>query len=250
MRTAPNTCHGLTTPLFALLLLLFCCESDLEHSAAQDARWLRRIERRWEGNLGGRPFALTFCEDRWANARIARQEEGCAVDHLVRSEWQGNVWSSAARGCGGCELDVIALVRAHVTTADGLAHAIDGQLTLGSAYDGDLDDNGFAFDCRHFSSNSGWEDGRAPEVADATAPGMRHSEGMSEAAVDLVRPRSAGEGAAPSCETLAGVEILANGALSIRGEVLRALGYASVNVPLLYVFPSTSAGAECGSGER
>lgn len=227
MRTASTTCHGLTTPLFVVLLAIFCCESNLEHSPSQDARWLRWIERRWEGNLGGREFALTFCEDRRAIEHSRHLEDGCEIDHLVSSDWKGGSEGSTARGCGGCELDVIALVNTLVTTADGRTHAIiDGQLTLGTARDSDLSDNDFAFGCRAFATPSDWDD----ELAAAA-----ESDGII------------GEGAAPGCELLSSIEILPNRALSIRGEVLRALGYGSVNVPLLHLSPSESASEACAA---
>lgn len=248
MRTASATCHGLTTPLFAILLLLFCCEADLEHSADQDARWLRQIERRWEGNLSGKAFSLTFCEDRRAIVQGEFLEDGCEIDHLVRSDWRGRAGRAAARGCGGCELDVVVLVNALVTTADGQTHAvIDGQLTLGSARDGDLDDNAFTFGCRQSAAASDGDGDLEVDVADADTPNLRGTGALEREAPALASPWHAFGESDRGCDLLAAVEILPSGALSIRGEVLRALGYASVNVPLLHLFPSTSARAECSA---
>ncbi|MBQ4334089.1 MAG: hypothetical protein IJC63_01855 [Myxococcaceae bacterium] len=216
MRNAPTTCHGLTTPLFLILLGIYCCDSHLEHSAEQDASWLNRIERRWEANVGGHTFAITFCEDEraWDSDPI----DGCSIDHVAHSGWRG-YGNSSARGCGGCELDVLALATVLVTTEDGQLHAIrDGQFHLGTGYDDYLGDNDFTFSCRRdIWQRSDWDGDDAPDMA----------------LTDL------------GCETLGGIEILPNGALAIRGKTLRELGYASVNVPLIHLFHSTSASDAC-----
>ncbi|MBR2979010.1 MAG: hypothetical protein IKC51_03650 [Myxococcaceae bacterium] len=221
MRNAPTTCHGLTTPLFLILLGIYCCDSHLEHSSWQDESWLSRIERRWEANVGGHTFAITFCEDAraWDSAPI----DGCSIDHVVHSGWFGH-GNTSARGCGGCELDVLALTTVLVTTEDGQLHAIrDGQFHLGTAYDDRLDNNDFTFSCRDdIWQRSDWDGDDAPDMA----------------LTDL------------SCELLDGVQNLPNGALAIRGQTLRELGYASVNVPLLRIFDSTSAVDTCAEWRK
>lgn len=223
MRTNASICHGLSAPIFIFAMLAYCGDVEKpDYSFMEDTSLLYRIERRWEGNIGGKDFAITFCEDR----KISMvHRDGCVVDHVVSSSRidKGH-FNSAMTACDTCDLEIIALVDALVMTADGRTFPVAGQINLGTAYDSDLNENDFSFVCRYFESSP--EIRQSLDATDVTA----------DAGIDV-----------PTCATLESVKLLENGALSIRGEVLRQLGYHSVNVPTLHIYPSTSAAQECNS---
>lgn len=131
-----------TTAAAILTLAALCCGGSITYSPEADKAALDRMSKTWSTTYGEKPFAITVCEDKEANATF--DVDGCKYAHLVRSmDPSKEETVDRASGCESCFLGILTNVTATLNDPAGKAVQLKGIVSLGTEssedpYDGDF----------------------------------------------------------------------------------------------------------------